>query len=266
MELSKRERQLFDLRKYSLDDKTVENYLLDNSNLPGKRGNIELGFSFADYIEENYTNDKLKFFKYCLTLISENNEEKKDSGNEEFLPFCAIIALGRIGKIDIKKENEVIELLKVYARDGRWRIRESVAMAIQELMDVNPEETIEKLKKWLNEENYLIYRALLAGLAEPRLMKNKNIAKASLAIHKAIIEKVEREKEIKDKDYKVLIKGLCYTLSVVITGIEDEGFDYLEELIKKDNPIIKKILQENLKKNRLKRLDENKVLELQKCL
>ena len=66
MELSKRERQLFDLRKYSLDDKTIDNYLLDNSNLPGKRGNIELGFSFADYIEENYINDKSKFFKYCL--------------------------------------------------------------------------------------------------------------------------------------------------------------------------------------------------------
>jgi hypothetical protein len=150
--------------------------------------------------------------------------------------------------------------------DRRWRIRESVAMAIQELMDVNPKETIEKLRKWVSAENYLIHRALAAGLAEPRLMKSREIAKESLAIHKQIIEKVDREKEIKSEDYKVLIKGLCYTLSVIITGIADEGFEYLEELSKNSNPVIKKIARENLKKNRLKRLNENKVLELKKIM
>ena len=46
-------------------------------------------------------------------------------------------------------------------------------MAVQELMDVDPEGTIEKLKEWLDERNYLVYRALAAGLAEPRLMKNR---------------------------------------------------------------------------------------------
>ena len=266
MEKSKREKQLFDLRNYSFSDNALENYLLSNSNLPGKRGNIELGFSFADYVEENYSKDKVNIFRYCLALISENNEQKNEIGNEEFLPFCAIVALGRIGKIDLTKKDEVIELLKTYAKDGRWRIREAVAMAIQELMDVNPKETIDKLIKWVDEENYLIQRALVAGLAEPRLLKNREIAKISLEIHKRIIEKIAKEKDIKDSDFQVLIKGLCYTLSVIITGIEDEGFNYLEELAKKNNPVIKKIVRENLKKNRLKQLNNSRVLRLQKIV
>ncbi|NIP30357.1 MAG: hypothetical protein GTN59_07290 [Candidatus Dadabacteria bacterium] len=131
-------------------------------------------------------------------------------------------------------------------------------------MDKDPKETIKKIKKWIDSENYLIYRALAAGLADPRLMKSKEIAKELLDIHKKIIKKIEREKEKGDPDCKVLVKGLCYTLSVIISGIEDEGFYYLEELTKSNNPIIKKIVYENLKKNRLKRLHETKVLELQK--
>ena len=103
MKFSKRENHLFDLRNYTLANRELETYLLNNSNLPGKRGNIELGYSFADYIEENYYNDKSNCFNYCLRLISENNEETGQIGDEEFLPFCAIVALGRIDKIDKKK-------------------------------------------------------------------------------------------------------------------------------------------------------------------
>ena len=266
MRKSKRENQLSELRAISFDSKALANYLLSNSNLPGKRGNIELGFSFADYVEENYNRGNLSIFNYCLSLIDENNEQKNVIGNEEFLPFCAIVALGRIGKIDHTKKDEVINLLKKYATDGRWRIREAVAMAIQEIMDVNPKKTMERLIRWLDAKDYLVQRALVAGLAEPRLLKNYKIAKISLEIHKEIIKKVTKEKDIKDPNYQVLIKGLCYTLSVVVAGIEDEGFKYLEELARINNPVIKKIVRENLKKHRLRRLDNSKVINLQKII
>ena len=266
MIMSKRENHLLDLKKYSITGRAMENYLLSNSNLPGKRGNIELGYSFADYIENNYCKNRSNIFKYCLTLINKNRKQAGKIGNEEFLPFCGILALGRIGKIDPMKKDKIIELLKAYAKDERWRIREAVAMAIQELMDVNPEETIKKLMKWAEEENYLVQRALVAGLAEPRLMRNRKIAEKSLDIHKRIIQKAGIEKDLKNPDYKVLIKGLCYTLSVIITGIEDEGFEYLGELAKSDDHIIRKIIRENLKKNRLKQLNNGKVLELKNSI
>jgi hypothetical protein len=263
MKLNKKKLLLLELKKFTSTNKVIDKYLLDNSNLPGKRANIELALSFADYIEENYNKKDSQYFKYCLNLISQNSEGKTEAGNEEFLPFCSIIALGRIGKIDIEKQNKIIELLKINAQDRRWRIREAVAMAIQTLMDANPVKTLEKLQEWLGEDNYLIYRAIAAGLAEPQLMKNKEIARAALMLHKKLIEKVEQENNFKNEDFDILIKGLCYTLSVIITGNEAEGFEYLEELTKKNNNAIRKIVRENLKKNRLKCLNHSKVLELE---
>ena len=265
-ELTKKERHLQDLRKYSLSDESLKSYLLQNSNLPGKRGNIELAFSFGDFIEEIYASEKSRCFQYCLDLISEYDENKNEYGNEEFLPFCAIIALGRIAKNNTNKQDEILVLLKGNAKDERWRIREAVAMALQDLLDVYPSKIIDELKKWISEKNYLIHRAIVAGLAEPRFMKNEDIAKVSFEIHKHIIRIVEDEKDVKDKDFNVLVKGLCYTLSVIITGIQDDGFDYLEELANKKNPVVKKIVRENLKKNRLKLLNENKVSALQEKL
>lgn len=265
MKLSKREKHLVDLRKFTLADSETKSYLLAHSNLPGKRGNIELAFSFADYIEEQYTtNTGQILMKFCVALILEHPFTPDVISNEEFLPFCAIVALGRIGKIDSTKEDDVLELLNVSAKDGRWRMREAVAMAIHELMDVRPQATIEKLYAWIHEDQFLLHRAVVAGLAEPHLMKDREIARISLDIHKIILGKVAREFAMhNDADYKVLVKGLCYTLSVIITGIEDEGFAYLEALINTDLPIIKKIVRENLKKKRLTRLNQEKVAELQ---
>ncbi|MBN1559825.1 hypothetical protein JW998_06215 [candidate division KSB1 bacterium] len=261
--LSKKDIHLQELREYSALGKELQMYLLDHSNLPGKRGNLELAAAFRDYIEEIYAGNESPCLQYCLCLIAENPPEKSLIGNEEFLPFCAIVALGRIGRIDASKRNAVIELIKENAQDERWRIREAVAMAIQDLLAVDPAQLIHQLVKWTNENNPLLHRAIVAGLAEPPLMKNPTIARAALQMHKTIINKIEMEKNVRDIHFQVLVKGLCYTLSVIITGIEEEGFSYLEELVNKQHPVIRKIARENLKKNRLKLLNERKVAALQ---
>ena len=265
---NKREKHLADLRYYTLAGKELElaSYLLAHSNLPGKRGNLELACAFADYIEEQYNSDAEQVLNYCISLISENPPSAEIVGNEEFLPFCGNFALGRIGKIDAAKEAEFLELLKRSAQDERWRIREAVAMAIQELMDARPEATIEKLQAWIHEDRDLIHRAVVAGLAEPRFMENKEIARKALDMHKTILARVANEAARRDADYKALVKGLCYTLSVIITGIEEEGFTYLETLIATEHPTVKKIVRENLKKKRLMRLNAEKVIELQQKL
>ena len=263
---SKKEIYLDEFKKYTLVEKELENYLLENSNLPGKRGNLELAFSFRDYIEKIYLPAKEAAFNNCLRLVNENPARKAKIGNEEFLPFCGIVGLGRIAKIDFNRRNEILLLLRKNAQDDRWRIREAVAMAIQEIVAVDSSQTLEQLNKWLEDENYFVYRAVAAGLAEPYLMKDPQIAQAAFLIHKSIIEKVGNEKDIKTPEYKALVKGLCYTLSVIILGNKEQGFDYLDHLITINNPIIRKIVRENLKKNRLKRLNESAVLQLWKKL
>ena len=264
--LSKRERHFADLRHLTLDSIELVVYLLANSNLPGKRGNLELAFAFAEYIEEQYPINPELALTSCKALIIENPPHKHVTGSEEFLPFCGVLGLGRIGKIDPIKESFALVYVKSAAQDERWRIREAAAMAIQDLMDVRPESTIDVLQFWIHEESYLLHRAVVAGIAEPRMMKNRDIARCALELHKAILENVACEANRRDPDYMVLVKGLCYTLSVVIVGIEEAGFTYLENLLTTDHPVIHKIVRENLKKKRLMRLNALKVVELQQKL
>ena len=203
---------------------------------------------------------------FCEALINENPPDKHITGSEEFLPFCGVLGLGRIGKIDPNKESDVLVYIKSAAQDERWRIREAVAMAIQDLMDVRPEATVAILQSWVQDGNYLLYRAVAAGIAEPRLMKKSEIARDALELHKAILDKVAPVADRRDPNYNTLVKGLCYTLSVVVTGIEKEGFAFLEDLLATGHPVIQKIVRENLKKKRLFRLNAEIVANLQQKL
>ncbi len=250
------------MQHYAPDNNELVAYLLAQSNLPGKRGNLELAFAFAVYIEEQFMLTPKLTFTLCEALITENPPDKHITGSEEFLPFCGVLGLGRIGKIDPDREPDVLVYVKIAAQDVRWRIREAAAFAIQDLIDVRPWATLALLQSWVHEDNYLLHRAVAAGIAEPRFMKNQEFARIALSIHKAILEKVVHEANKRDPDYIVLVKGLCYSLSVVIVGIEQEGFSYLENLIDTDQPIIRKIVRENLKKNRLLRLNAEKVAML----
>lgn len=266
MTLSKRERHLTDLRNLGQDNNEIISYLLVFSNLPGKRGNLELAFAFAEYIEEHYPSNSDNLLTFCVSMITSNPPNKHVIGNEEFLPFCGIVGLGRIAKIDLITESKVLGYLKRSAQDERWRIREAVAMAIQDLIEVRPEAIIATLQAWIHEDSYLLHRAVVAGVAEPRFVKNREIARLALDLHKTILKKVEHEPDKRDTDYQVLVKGLCYTLSVIIAGIEVEGFAYLETLITTEHPIIRKIVRENLKKKRLTQINAKKVNELQQRL
>jgi hypothetical protein len=156
--------------------------------------------------------------------------------------------------------------VKSAAQDERWRIREAAAMAIQDIIDVRPEATMALLQSWIYEDSYLLHRAVAAGVAEPRFMKKRENARIALDLHKAILANVAHEANRRDPYYIVLVKGLSYTLSVVIVGIEQEGFAYLEDLLATDHPIIHKIVRENLKKKRLVRLNAENVAKLQQKL
>jgi hypothetical protein len=59
----------------------------------------------------------------------------------------------------------------------------------------------------------------------------------------------------KNDDFKVLRKGLGYCWSIAIVGYTEIGKQYFEKLIKIDDKDIRWIIRENLKKNRLIKLD-----------
>ncbi len=234
-------------------DKAIYNYLIANSNLPGRRANIELGQAFSDVVKDYFETEPELMWKLCNKYIDISAEDAPVNSQKEFVPFCGTIGIGAIGSVSDKYYRRSLSTLKRMSNDARWRIREAVAMGLQKILNRKGTTTIDILERWIDKDNWLEMRAVAAGVAEPFLLVDRYIAKKSLHIHKKILKRLSDKVETKSDEFKIAVKGLSYTLSVVVAAIPDEGFRYIKSSASSNNKTIKRIIKENLKKNRLKK-------------
>ncbi len=92
-------------------------FLLQESGLPGRRGNLELAQAVSEEGDEEL------FVRY----LAFDPEKAPTNSPYEFLAFCGVVGLGRLlseGKM------EFFGTLRQHSSDPRWRIREAVAMAL----------------------------------------------------------------------------------------------------------------------------------------
>ena len=216
-------------------------YLLEESGLPGPRGNIELAQAVAD------VGDRQLFLRYIAYSV----QEAPVNSPYEFLALCGVVGLGRLlaeGEIDLLKT------LRRYASDPRWRIREAVAMALQRLGEVNMGQLIGAMGEW-SQGTLLEQRAAVAGLCEPRLLSQTECAREVLGILDQITACIEDEDERRNEDFLVLRKGLGYCWSVAVVALPPEGKALMEKWLHNSDKDIRWIMKENLKKERLSRMD-----------
>lgn len=146
---------------------------------------------------------------------------------------------------------EALSRLFDLSHDPRWRVREAVAMAIQRLIEARPERTLSTLAGWIQDEDWLAMRAVAAGLAEPRLLKEASIAEQALKLHRAIVACIVASADRRSEEFKALRKGLGYTFSVITAALPEEGFQVLRKLTASGDKDLLWIAENNLKKNRL---------------
>lgn len=225
-----------------------EQYLLANSCLPGPRSNLELLYAF---IEVSDINTVLKFLKKHYPNPPVNIPE-------EFVQCCAVSALGKFIQAG---DDSLIEKLRGYASDNRWRIRESVAMALQHIGKYNLPKLMQIIEEWYLGNNYE-QRAVAAGLCEPVILKTDEINNFTLRILKSITTGLETRSEPSNESFKTLVQSLCYCWSVAIAASPDKGKQFFEEMAASENKNIRKIVKENLKKNRLIKMDKAWVEEI----
>jgi hypothetical protein len=220
-------------RMYAID------YLLQNSNLPGPRGNLELLYDFS-------RNAEAEIVHKCLEYI------KADTSNspEEFVGMCGILGYAQINKT---RNKSILAFLRNYASHNSWRIRETVAMGIQEISVNNIEKTLENIEPWI-EGNFLEQRAVVAGLCEPKLLKNEINNIAILKILERITRNINHDHKLSDQEIS-LRKALGYGWSVVIVSTPENGRKYFEKLFRLPGKNINWVIKENLKKNRLIKMD-----------
>ena len=211
--------------------------LLSESGLPGPRGNLELAHAVAREGNKNQ-------FDHFLTYHAEENTP------EAFVVFCGVMGLGKLAA----SQPELFNRLREYASDPRWRIREAVATGLQLTGDQDMDLLVREMKKWMKESWYE-KRAAAAALAEPRLLKQPKHARQLLQILDAITDSMERDKSSKDDSFKVLRQGMAYCWSVAVAALPEEGKPLMERWLDSEDKDIRLMMKENLKKNRLVKVD-----------
>ena len=217
---------------------TIE-YLLKNSNLPGPRGNLELLYDFSKTADTGIVGK-------CLEYIKEDTSNSP----EEFVGMCGILGYAQINKANNKV---VLKFLRNYASHNSWRIREAVAMGIQEISVDNLGETLKNIEPWVN-GNFLEQRAVVAGLCEPKLLKIEDSNINILDILEKITKNLNHDNKLSDPEVS-LRKALGYGWSVVIVSGPKSGKSHFEKLFHLSGKHVNWIIRENLKKNRLIKMD-----------
>ena len=234
----------------SLDDWTP--YLLQESGLPGPRGNLELAHAVAQ------AGSREQF----ETFLSVPLEQAPTNNPHEFLVFCGVLGLG---KLAAEGDHTLIARLRTYASDPRWRVREGVATALQLLGDMDMPLLLHEMTIW-SEGNWLEKRAAAAALAEPRLLKQAENAQEALRIIDSITLSIAEAKSRSGDEFKTLRQALGYCWSVLVAALPAEGKTMMEKWLPSEDKDIRWVMRENLKKNRLLRVDPLWVTEWQETL
>lgn len=215
--------------------------LLKESGLPGPRGNIELAQVVAD------AGTPELFHRY----LSFTAAEAPTNSPYEFLAFCGVVGLGRL-----LAEGDVatLPILRRCACDPRWRLREAVAMALQRLGDADIDLLIHEMRDWAS-GSPLEQRAAAAALCEPRLLARPEHARETLHILDRITASLKAALDRRTEDFRALRKGLGYCWSVAAVSLPDEGKPLMEKWFAEPDPDVRWVMRENLKKNRLVRMD-----------
>jgi hypothetical protein len=174
-------------------DDHLRHHLASNSNLPGPRGNLELAYAFAEVAAELSTERPRELWALALDLTLLPPSEAPVNDPQEMIPFCGALVIGAIGAMHEGLVEGALGRLKDMSCDPRWRTREGVAMGLQYLMAKNSD-CLEALEAWISDERWLVLRAVVAGVAEPPLLKDEGIAKAALGLHQGIIARVVESK------------------------------------------------------------------------
>ena len=226
--------------------KSWDAYLLQESGLPGPRGNLEL----AQVVEDE--GDPALFRRY----LAYTSEQAPVNSPYEFLAFCGVVGLGRVVAESggMGANRELVEVLRGCASDPRWRLREGVAMALQRIGEADMDGLLVEMDAW-SRGTPLEQRAAAAALCEPRLLCQPEQVRQVLQILDHITASIADVQERRSPDFLALRKGLGYCWSVAVAALPDEGKAYMERWLADPDKDIRWIMRENLKKKRLARLD-----------
>ena len=245
-------------RAFTGNRRPLEYYLREQSRLPGTRANLELVNSLSNLLTAIVPEQPDQVWMLLHYLVE---DEKTVASNtpDEFVVLCGVVAFGACATVRTEWHTEVFEMMNLFACSKSWRVREGVAMALQRLLPVNPQDTIDFLIELATKGNCFQQRTSIAAIAEPPLLQDQTMIDAALAIQRIVLERLHELSTTnrKSEDVRALRQSLGYTLSVVTAVAPEKGFALMRECAGWNDPDINWILGENLKKKRLAKFVEH---------
>jgi hypothetical protein len=216
--------------------------LAERSRLPGPRANLELAQVVAE--------------EAPATLV-----RRYAAAADEYLALCGAIGLGRLLA---DGDAGAAEELRRLADDGRWRVREGVALGLQRLGDTDLRRLLALAGAWAAGPSPLLQRAAVAAVCEPRQQARAEVVRQVLDLLDAVTDTVAARLagERRDGGVRALRQELGYCWSVAVAAQPAEGFDRLQRWAASDDRDVRWVVRENLKKARLLKADPARCAEL----
>jgi hypothetical protein len=235
-----------------------EAYLLAESRLPGPRANLEL---VAAVTEEGSAGILRALVSRSGVSIAPPEAGTHDASaatsaepadpRREFLAVCGLAGMGRLLAEGARED---LPTLLRNASNSRWRLREAVAMALQRWGDADPAALLAEMRRWAAGDRYQ-QRAAAAGLCEPRLLRSPDFVVAVLELLDGMTLSLKEASDRRTDGFRVLRQALGYCWSVAVVAAPSAGMALMERYTCAADPDIRWVMRENLKKNRLLRMD-----------
>jgi hypothetical protein len=252
------------LRAHLLDPdiSALEDYLIDHSDLPGRRANLEMIAAFADEVGTLCTAPDVSLFHSYVAmdwLLQRllNRYPPSLFGSDPDSPLqmpqlCGAVALGEWAAANCHIEAGVAGVLDL-ADSPLWRVREGVALGLQRLLYHDWHSTTRRMERRALDANAYEWRGLIAGIAEPALLQEPDHALDALDLHSRALTYLRRlPADTRWADsVRTLRKALGYTVSVVVAAAPEAGFPQMHAWAAWNDPDVQWIIRENLKKKRL---------------
>lgn len=208
-------------------------YLDDYSGLPGPRANTALVAAVA------------------RTADSPFIRQLVESG-DEFRMMCGAAASAFQGQ-----DPAFLTDAHALASDGRWRVREGVAIGLQLLGDTSPSALTSIVLTWADDPDPLVQRAAAAAICEPRLLHTSESATVAITVCQQATGHL-RSMPLENRRtpaVRALRQALGYCWSVAVAADPTRGLPSFEALDTTDADI-EWIVNQNSRKKRLAKLLE----------